>query len=83
MSLAEWRAKQKPWEGLQIKSARDGWNIASARAPAGSRSWWAWGKWGLIQGGCPLSETGRVWAQHAETREEALRLLKEELGLAY
>lgn len=76
MSWVDWQ-----WEGLQIERMQ-GWCIASARAPAGTRSWWAWGKMGLIRGGCPLSEPGRhVWAQHAATREEAVQRLKTELGL--
>lgn len=60
------------------------WFIASARAPAGSENWWAWGTLDPIQGFCPLSEPSEpVYAQFASTREEAVRLLKEELATVF
>jgi len=66
----------------QIERIR-GWQIATACARHGSKSWWAWGKMGQIQGSSPLSEPySDVWIQYGATREEASRKLKEELGLS-
>lgn len=57
-----------------------GWQIASARAYSGA--FWSWGKMGTIMGTSPLNEPGQhVWMERALSREEAVRKLKEELGL--
>jgi hypothetical protein len=70
-----------PMDAILIERIQ-GWQIATARARHGLRRWWAWGKMGSIQGDSPLTEPGsHVWCEFGDSREEASRKLKQELGL--
>lgn len=65
--------------GIVITQVRD-WQVASRRL--GSR-FYAWAKMGKIQGDSPMTEPGcNVYFNSAETREEATRLVLDELGLS-
>lgn len=58
--------------------------IATARAKFGTKTWWAWAKMGIIQSDRPLKEPGEhVWFDFGSTRQDAAEKIKRELGLIH